>query len=604
MAPLFKCLEACFELFVPLVVADMIDIGISTHDIGYILSRGGLLFLLALVGLITSLTAQYFSATAAAGIGKSISNDLFSHILSLGYREIDEIGTAKLLTRISSDVTRVQSGINMFLRLFMRSPFIVFGAVVMAFSVDAKTASIFVVLVIILLIIVFGILIGTMPYYGRVQQSVDRVTLLTRETLSGQRVIRAFNRQEQEKKDFAEENDRLLSFQLFAGKISALMNPLTTAVVNIGIICLLYSGAIQVNVGDLSQGQVIALVNYMNQILVELIKLANLIILISRALTSMHRINEIMDVQNPMTSEQAIEPSELSEPEGKSRNTVSLEASEALNTSDEDGSSASFADMAKASASPAPIVEFKDVSFSYGNGSAHVLNDISFSAAKGESIGIIGGTGSGKSTLINLIPRFYDIDEGEILIDGKDIRRLDIKELRRRIGLVPQKAGLFAMSLRDNLRLGNPDAEDELLLRSMDDAQASELLEIKEGGLDHMIEQDGRNLSGGQRQRVTIARALSKEPEILILDDAASALDFATDARLRKRLKEYSGRMTVFIVSQRVSAVRDCTRIIVLSNGSIAGIGSHKELLCDCPTYREICETQMTEEEVKRDEIA
>ena len=565
MAPLFKCLEACFELFVPLVVADMIDIGISSHDTGYILSRGALLLLLAIVGLISSVTAQYFSATAAAGIGKSISNDLFAHIMTLGYKEIDEIGTSRLLTRISSDVTRVQSGINMFLRLFMRSPFIVFGSVIMAFTVDPGTASIFVVLVLILLIIVFGILLGTMPYYNKVQQSVDKVTLLTKETLSGQRVIRAFNREEAERQGFAAENDRLLSFQLFAGKISALMNPLTTVAVNIGIVCLLYSGAIKVDIGGLTQGQVIALVNYMNQILVELIKLANLIILISRALTSMHRINEIMEVENSMSTE----ASDRAEGE-----------------------------------KDAPAIEFRDVSFSYGKGKHKILSHISFSVGKGESIGIIGGTGSGKSTLINLIPRLYDVDEGSILINGRDVRTEDPSELRRSIGLVPQKAGLFAMSLRDNLKLGNPDASDELLIQAMDDAQASELLKIKEGGLSHRIEQDGRNLSGGQRQRVTIARALAKEPEILILDDAASALDFATDARLRKRLREYSGRMTVVIVSQRVSAVRDCDRIITLQGGSIAGIGTHRELLLGCPTYREICETQMTEEEVKRDEIA
>ena len=576
MAPLFKCLEACFELFVPLVVADMIDTGIASHDSGYILTRGVLLLLLAVIGLVCSITAQYFAATAAAGIGRTISDDLFSHIMGLGYKEIDDIGTAKLLTRISSDVTRVQSGINMFLRLFMRSPFIVFGAVIMAFTVDPKSAMIFVALVIVLLIIVFGILIGTMPYYGKVQSSVDRVTLLTRETLSGQRVIRAFNRQEKEKADFLEENGRLLSFQLFAGKISALMNPLTMVVVNIGIICLLYTGGLQVQVGDLTQGQTIALVNYMNQILVELVKLANLIILISRALTSMKRINEIMDVKNSMDAV-----------------TESFRAARAgSDGADEDAS--------------APYLEFRDVSFSYDDTKtkARVLEDISFTVDRGDSIGIIGGTGSGKSTLINLIPRYYDVTSGSILMNGRDIRSEDPEGLRARIGVVPQKAGLFAMSLRDNLRLGNPDASDELLLKSMEDAQGSEILEKKEGGLDHAIEQDGRNLSGGQRQRVTIARALAKEPEILILDDAASALDFATDARLRKSLRTYSGRMTVFIVSQRVSAVRNCDRIIVLANGHIEGIGTHKELLLGCPTYREICETQMTKEEVARDEIA
>lgn len=577
MAPLFKCLEACFELFVPLVVADMIDTGIAAQDSSYILMRGALLLLLAVIGLVCSITAQYFAATAAAGIGRTISDDLFSHIMSLGYKEIDDIGTAKLLTRISSDVTRVQSGINMFLRLFMRSPFIVFGAVIMAFTVDPKSAMIFVALVIVLLIIVFGILIGTMPYYGKVQSSVDRVTLLTRETLSGQRVIRAFNRQEQEKADFFEENGRLLSFQLFAGKISALMNPLTMVVVNIGIICLLYTGGLQVQVGDLTQGETIALVNYMNQILVELVKLANLIILISRALTSMKRINEIMDVKNSMD-----------------------EVTESFRAAQTGGAGAGE------DAASAPYLEFRDVSFSYDDSKtkARVLEDISFKVDRGESIGIIGGTGAGKSTLIDLIPRYYDVTSGSILMDGRDIRSEDPRELRASIGVVPQKAGLFAMSLRDNLRLGNPDASDELLLKSMEDAQGSEILEKKEGGLDHVIEQDGRNLSGGQRQRVTIARALAREPEILILDDAASALDFATDARLRKSLRTYSGRMTVFIVSQRVSAVRDCDRIIVLANGHIEGIGTHKELLLGCPTYREICETQMTKEEVARDEIA
>ena len=572
MAPLFKCLEACFELFVPLVVADMIDTGIRTQDVSYIVSRGALLLLLAFIGLACSITAQYFAATAAAGIGRSISDSLFSHIMDLGYKEIDDIGTAKLLTRISSDVTRVQTGINMFLRLFMRSPFIVFGSVIMAFTVDPGSAMIFVGLVIVLMIIVFGILIGTMPYYNKVQQSMDRVTLLTRETLSGQRVIRAFNRQEKEKSDFLEENGRLLHFQLFAGKISALMNPLTLAAVNIGIVCLLYTGAMQVNIGSLTQGETIALVNYMNQILVELVKLANLIILISRALTSMNRINEIMDVENSMD-----------------KNDRKAKASSSEN---------------EAAPADTPYMEFRNVSFSYNDNKAMALTDISFSLDKGESIGIIGGTGSGKSTLINLIPRFYEVSSGSILINGRDLRELDRKELRSRIGLVPQKAGLFAMSLKDNLRLGAPDASEDALLKAMEDAQGSEILTIKKGGLDAAIEQDGRNLSGGQRQRVTIARALARDPEILILDDAASALDFATDARLRKALKNYSGRMTVFIVSQRVSAVRDCDSIIVLQNGHMAGMGKHKELLLGCPTYREICETQMTREEVERDEIA
>ena len=572
MAPLFKCLEACFELFVPLVVADMIDTGIRTQDVSYIVSRGALLLLLAFIGLACSITAQYFAATAAAGIGRSISDSLFSHIMDLGYKEIDDIGTAKLLTRISSDVTRVQTGINMFLRLFMRSPFIVFGSVIMAFTVDPGSAMIFVGLVIVLMVIVFGILIGTMPYYNKVQQSMDRVTLLTRETLSGQRVIRAFNRQEKEKSDFLEENGRLLHFQLFAGKISALMNPLTLAAVNIGIVCLLYTGAMQVNIGSLTQGETIALVNYMNQILVELVKLANLIILISRALTSMNRINEIMDVENSMD-----------------KNDRKAKASSSEN---------------EAAPADTPYMEFRNVSFSYNDNKAMALTDISFSLDKGESIGIIGGTGSGKSTLINLIPRFYEVSSGSILINGRDLRELDRKELRSRIGLVPQKAGLFAMSLKDNLRLGAPDASEDTLLKAMEDAQGSEILTIKKGGLDAAIEQDGRNLSGGQRQRVTIARALARDPEILILDDAASALDFATDARLRKALKNYSGRMTVFIVSQRVSAVRDCDSIIVLQNGHMAGMGKHKELLLGCPTYREICETQMTREEVERDEIA
>ncbi|HIU78666.1 MAG TPA: ABC transporter ATP-binding protein [Candidatus Avilachnospira avicola] len=572
MAPLFKCLEACFELFVPLVVADMIDTGIRTQDVSYIVSRGALLLLLAFIGLACSITAQYFAATAAAGIGRSISDSLFSHIMDLGYKEIDDIGTAKLLTRISSDVTRVQTGINMFLRLFMRSPFIVFGSVIMAFTVDPGSAMIFVGLVIVLMIIVFGILIGTMPYYNKVQQSMDRVTLLTRETMSGQRVIRAFNRQEKEKSDFLEENGRLLHFQLFAGKISALMNPLTLAAVNIGIVCLLYTGAMQVNIGSLTQGETIALVNYMNQILVELIKLANLIILISRALTSMNRINEIMDVENSMDKN--------------------------------DRKARVFSSENEAAPADTPYMEFRNVSFSYNDNKAMALTDISFSLDKGESIGIIGGTGSGKSTLINLIPRFYEVSSGSILINGRDLRELDRKELRSRIGLVPQKAGLFAMSLKDNLRLGAPDASEDALLKAMEDAQGSEILTIKKGGLDAAIEQDGRNLSGGQRQRVTIARALARDPEILILDDAASALDFATDARLRKALKNYSGRMTVFIVSQRVSAVRDCDSIIVLQNGHMAGMGKHKELLLGCPTYREICETQMTREEVERDEIA
>ncbi len=562
-APLFKCFEACFELLIPLVVSDMIDKGIGGADTFYIISRGLLLLLLAVVGLLCAICAQYFAATAAAGIGRDISNDLFSHIMTLGYKEIDEVGTAKLLTRISSDVTRVQNGINMFLRLFMRSPFIVFGAVIMAFTVDIRAALVFVVMVPVLMVIVFGILIGTMPYYKKVQGSLDKVTLLTKETLSGQRVIRAFNRQEKEKEDFKTENDRLVSFQLFAGKISALMNPLTTVVVDLCIVCLLYTGAVRVNVGGLSQGDTIALINYMNQILTELIKLADLIILISRALSSMNRINEIMDIH------------------------VSMEDMKASDTTEKTDA----------------FIAFQDVSFAYP-GHSPALSDISFEVSRGESIGVIGGTGAGKTTLIDLIPRYYDVTDGRVLIEGRDIRGLHRAELRKRVGVVPQKAELFAMSLRDNLKLGNESATDEELIDAMEKAQASEILSLKEGGLDAWIEQDGRNLSGGQRQRVTIARALAKSPEVLILDDSASALDLATDARLRRALKDLRDRPTVFIVSQRVSAVRDCDKIIVLSNGHIEGIGSHKTLIKDCHIYREICESQMTREEVERDEKA
>ena len=565
LGPLFKLLEASFELFVPMVMAQIIDVGIKNRDMGYILGRGGILVLLGVVGLACSLTAQYFSAKAAVGIGTRLRNDLFRHINSLSYKEIDIVGTSTLVTRMTSDVNQVQAGINLTLRLFLRSPFIVFGAMVMAFTINVKAALIFVAATPLLSVVVFGVMFISMPLYKKVQRQLDQVLLTTRENLLGARVVRAFNRQEDEIDKFGQENDMLVRLQVFVGKISALMNPVTYVIINGAIIVLVWTGAWQVEEGIITQGEVVALVNYMSQILVELVKLANLIINISKALACANRISGIF-----------AQESSIVERDGQA-----------------------WRDGAESDpAASVPRVEFRDMDFYYAGAKEPSLSKISFAAMRGQTIGIIGGTGSGKSSLVNLIPRFYDAAKGAVLVDGVDVRDYALKELRGKIGVVPQKAALFKGSLRDNMKWGKKDATDEEIYKAIDTAQAREVVESKEKGLDFMIQQGGRNLSGGQKQRLTIARALVRRPKILILDDSASALDFATDAALRKAIRENTKDMTVFMVSQRATTIKNADRILVLDDGKLVGIGTHRELLERCEVYREICLSQLSKEEV------
>ncbi|MCI9180595.1 MAG: ABC transporter ATP-binding protein [Lachnospiraceae bacterium] len=562
LGPLFKMLEASFELFVPLVVASMIDVGIKQSNAAYILRQGGLLILLGIIGLACSLTAQYFAAKASVSAATCLRNDLFQHISNLSYPEIDTVGTSTLITRMTSDINQVQTGINMVLRLFLRSPFVVFGAMIMAFTVDVKAAMAFVVVIPLLSVVVFGILLISMPLYKKVQKQLDRVMLTTRENLMGVRVIRAFNRQKSETARFEEENGLLVRFQVFVGKISALLNPVTYIMINFAIIAVVWIGALQVGAGIITQGKVVALVNYMSQILVELVKLANLMIIISKSVACMNRVDTIFKM----------------EPSIKEKNKVFASQENSL-----------------------PKLVFDQVSFLYAGAKEESLSGIDFSVKKGETIGIIGGTGSGKSTVVNLIPRFYDVALGQVSLDGRDVRDYPLEKLREKIGVVPQKAVLFKGSLRENMQWGKKDASDEEIYRALDIAQAREFVDGKKKGLDLYIEQGGRNLSGGQRQRLTIARALVREPEILILDDSASALDFATDARLRRAIKENTGDMTVFLVSQRAATIRNADQILVLDDGKLAGKGTHKELLSSCALYREICLSQLSKEEVERD---
>ena len=568
LAPLFKMLEASFELLVPLVMAEIIDTGIKNQDMAFILKMGAVLVLLGAIGLACSLTAQYFAAKAAVGFGAGIRRDLFRHINRLSYSEIDTQGTATLITRMTSDVNQVQSGVNLTLRLFLRSPFIVFGAMIMAFTIDVKSALIFVLAIPLLSAVVFGIMLLSMPLYKKVQRQLDGVMQITRENLSGARVIRAFNREQDEAEAFKKEGGMLIRFQLFVGKISALLNPVTYVIVNLAIIILIYTGAVQVDSGRLSQGEVVALVNYMSQILVELIKLANLIISITKALACAGRINRVFEMKSSI-----VDPGEQQREQEKSEE--------------------------KAAVPGMPRVSFQNVSFSYQGSKEASLSHISFDAAPGEMIGVIGGTGSGKSTLVNLIPRFYDVTEGQVLVDGTDVRAIPLSRLRGRIGVVPQKAVLFKGTIRDNMRWGKENASDQEIEEALETAQALEIVKTREKGLDTMIFQGGKNLSGGQRQRLTIARALVRKPHILILDDSSSALDFATDARLRKALRERTEGTTVFLVSQRASALRYADQILVLDDGRLAGKGSHEELLKHCPVYREICQSQFSGEEAK-----
>ena len=563
-APLFKMLEASFELFVPLVVAKMIDIGIYQKNAGYLWRMGALLVLLGIIGFGFAITAQYFAAKSAVSTGRDLRNDLFAHINTLSFKEIDTLGTSTLINRMTNDINQVQNGINMFLRLFLRSPFVVFGAMVMALTVDAKAAIPFVIVIPALAVVVFAILLITMPLYKNVQKQLDDVLLSTRENLLGIRVVRAFNRQESEMESFGKKSSRLFFRQIHVGKISALLNPVTYVIINLGIIAILWSGGNQVYLGRLTQGQVIALINYMSQILVELIKLANLIILLSKAIASLNRVNNIFDMQPSIKEEGAFLASKT--PIGSIAGTAA--------------------------------VEFKNVSFSYNETAKEVLSNITFKAMPGQTIGIIGGTGSGKSSLVNLIPRFYDVQNGSVEVDGGNVKTLNPVSIRKHIGMVPQKAQLFKGTLRENMRWGRKNATDEEIYQALEIAQAKEFVDSKDQGLDLMIEQNGSNLSGGQKQRLTIARALVKNPDILILDDSASALDFATDARLRKAIKQQIQNRTVFLVSQRVSTIRNADQILVLDDGTLAGIGTHEELLRENEVYQEICASQLSKEEV------
>lgn len=561
LAPLFKMLEATFELFVPLVVAQMIDVGIAQKDVIFLWKMTALLILLGIIGFAFSLTAQYFAAKSAVSLGQSMRKDLFAHINTFSFQEIDRIGTSTLINRMTNDINLVQNGLNMFLRLFLRSPFVVLGAMVMAFRVNVKAALIFAVVIPALMIVVFAILLITMPLYKKVQQTLDRVLLKTRENLTGIRVVRAFAREDKEKQQFHQETDTLYQKQIFVGKISALLNPLTYMIVNLGVIAILYFGGLQVNAGELTQGEVIALINYMFQILTELVKLANLIILLSRAFASLGRVNAIFEV-----------PSFLEE--GNKRQWD-------LNPSKD-----------------VPAISFDHVSFQYAKSGKEVLQDISFQVQQGETIGIIGATGSGKSTLAQLLCRFYDHTKGKIYLFGKEIETLSPFSLREHIGFVEQKATLFSGTLRKNMQLKKKDATDEEIWKALDIAQAREFVEEKKEGLNLEILQKGSNLSGGQRQRLSIARALVGNPDILILDDSASALDFATDAKLRHAIRTHTKNQTVLIISQRVSAIYDADHILVMEDGRLAGYGRHEDLMRDNLIYQEICASQSFGKEV------
>ena len=561
LAPLFKLLEAFFELMVPLVMANIIDYGISNRNMGYIGKMGLLLLLLGVVGLASSITAQFFAAKAAVGFSTKLRQALFDHIEDLSFTDIDKAGTSTMITRMTSDVNQVQSGINMTLRLFLRSPIIVFGAMIMAFTIDVKCALIFVVAIPLLSIVVFGIILSTIPMYKKVQSRLDQVLGITRENLTGVRVIRAFHQEAKEEERFRENNEALSAMQIFVGKISACMNPVTYVIVNGAIIALIYTGAVQVNIGNLSQGEVVAIINYMNQILVELVKLANLIVTMTKALACAERVASVFDI-----------------------------GADAVYVGAQDQKLADKVDKS------APFLDFKHVSLTYQGAGAPTLQDMNFTVNRGDTVGIIGGTGSGKTSLVNLIPGFYPATEGEILLEGRDIRTMSDEELRGRIGVVPQKAVLFKGTIRSNLQWGKPDATEEEMWKALELAQASEVVDGKPGKLDATVAQNGKNFSGGQRQRLTIARALVRNPEILILDDSASALDYATDAKLRAAIRTLEDKTTTFIVSQRASTIRHADKIIVLDDGEIAGMGTHDELLKDCTVYQEIYYSQYPEQ--------
>lgn len=566
MAPLFKMLEASFELIVPLVMASIIDKGIANSDKPFIFKMCGILIVLALIGLTCAITAQYFSAKAAVGVSTKLRHSLFSHVETLSFAEMDTIGNSTLITRMTSDVNQVQSGVNMLLRLFLRSPFIVFGAMIMAFTVDVKAALVFVVTIPLLSIVVFGVMALTMPLYKKVQGGLDVVLGHTRENLAGARVIRAFNKEADESNAFEESNNFLTNMQVVVGRLSALTNPLTYIIINISIIAVIWIGGEQVFDGIITQGEVVALVSYMSQILVELVKLANLIINLTKSFACANRIEEILDTKSSLETAQA-----------------------------------AFDDTNAAWSGDERVV-FDHVGMTYAGATEESLTDINLHVKAGQTIGIIGGTGSGKSSLVNLIPRFYDVSSGALYVDGKDVRAYDLTRLRDKIGIVMQKAVLFSGSIRENLLWGNPDATEEQLWKALEAAQAVDVVKGKSAGLDEKIEEGGKNLSGGQKQRLTIARAIVKDPDILILDDSASALDFATDARLRAALKNLQGQKTIFIVSQRTSSIQFADQIVVLDDGKAVGIGTHDELLNTCEVYREIYESQFKKEDLANEQ--
>ena len=563
IGPLFKLLEATFELIVPVIMARIIDIGIKNQDMLYIWKMGAVLVIFGILGLTCSLLAQYFAAKAAVGFGTALRHDLFWHIENLSHAEVDKAGSSTLVVRMTSDVNQVQSGVNLVLRLFLRSPFIVVGALVMAFTINWKAAMVFVVTVPLLAFVIYGIMVITIPLYKKVQRELDEVLLTTRENLTGVRVIRAFRTQKLERETFEHKSDVLMAIQMHVGKISASLNPLTYIIVNAGIIAVIWFGGIQVNVGNMTQGEVIALVNYMTQTLLALVALANLIITFTKALASAGRINEVF----------AMKPGIV---DGNEKESAVQQTEE-----------------------PKTAVSMEDVTFYYQESKEPAVEHISFTAKKGETIGIIGGTGSGKSTLVSLIPRFYDVTEGRVFVNGKDVREYKVENLRSKVGMVPQKAVLFHGTIRDNMKMGREDASDEEIFEALKTAQALEIVENKPGKLDTVLSEGGKNLSGGQRQRLTIARALVRNPEVLILDDSASALDFATDANLRKAIAEDTNNMTVFIVSQRAASIMHADKIIVLDDGQMVGYGTHQELLKQCEVYQEICYSQFSKEEVQ-----
>ncbi len=558
LAPLFKMLEACFELIIPIVMANIIDIGIKNQDMNYVLKMCIVMIALGVIGLVCSITAQFFSAKAATGFGTALRSDLFKHISTLSYDEIDSIGTSTLLTRMTSDTNQIQTGVNLVLRLFLRSPFIVIGAMVMSFTIDVKSAMTFVVTIPVLCIVIFGIMIASIPLFKKVQARLDKVTLITRENLLGARVIRAFNRQDGEIEEFDKSTDELMKVQLFVGRLSAFLNPVTYAIINLATAAIIWISAGRTYDGAITQGEVVALINYMSQILVELVKLANLIINITKSIACAKRITAIFDTEATIQEKTDIEDTPVIK--------------------------------------NSPKVEFSHVSLKYGKSKEESLTDIDFSVMAGETIGIIGGTGSGKTSLVNLIPRFYDVTKGSVKIDGKDVRDYSLKNLRMRIGVVPQKSVLFKGTIAENIRWGKRDATDEEINDALLIAQAKDFVSDKDGGINFMITEGGKNLSGGQKQRLAIARAVVRKPEILILDDSASALDFATDAALRKAIKEKTKGVTVFIVSQRTSTIMGADKIIVMDDGKVAGIGAHEDLISSCEVYREICESQLQSE--------